>query len=235
MGTEKCRKHNSDVVLGIVFIIVGVMIGLRYLDIQSQFINKFLLCWQTLLILVGILISVISRKRISGTVLIMIGSLFLLPKIFEFAVNLHKFLWPSLFVLLGGLIIFKHMKYKNMIKMQKDLNNYLNEFIILGGRERIVRSNNFQGGKTTAILGGLDLDLTEVDIKDDIVVIEASAFLGGCSFVVSPDWDVRVSTLQFIGGVTDRRVVSPMNKDKKVKKLIISGAVILGGIEVKTK
>ena len=58
---------------------------------------------------------------------------------------------------------------------------------------------------------------------------------GGSTFIVPPDWNVRVEVTPLFGGFTDKRAASTQDtgvKDPR-KELFITGFVMFGGGEVK--
>ncbi len=96
-------------------------------------------------------------------------------------------------------------------------------------------SQDFQGGDITAIFGGIELDLTEANIQTNEATLAITAIFGGVEVRVPPNWQVAFRGAPIFGGVEDKtrtsRVVDPANPNLKV--LVITGAVIFGGLEIK--
>ncbi len=97
MNKEPQQKENSRVVLAFILIGIGVVWILRRLGIYFDIhlgdlffpfrqlfhgIGHVIFSWPMILIIIGLVLM--SGKRKSGIVLIIIGGVFLLPRIFQF-------------------------------------------------------------------------------------------------------------------------------------------------------
>ena len=110
--------------------------------------------------------------------------------------------------------------------------SYLNEFAIMGGGDRIVRSQDFRGGEVTAIMGGFAIDLRGAAIAGDSATINVFTLWGGVELKVPEDWSVVISAVPILGGTTNSARAFRQG-DAAAKTLIVKGAAIMGGIEVK--
>jgi hypothetical protein len=68
-------------------------------------IGKIIFSWQLILILVGIIL--LAGRRSSGIVLIVLGGLFLIPKLLAFQIHTIPFLIPLVLVAVGVTLIIK--------------------------------------------------------------------------------------------------------------------------------
>ena len=125
MERETARKENSRVLLAIVLIAVGGLWLLRkigfyiefppihlheiFFPVQNFFAGwgEFLFSWQVVFIVIGLLL--LAGKRSVGFILIVIGGIFLLPKIIFFPPLAISFLLPALFIGAGIALIAKHI------------------------------------------------------------------------------------------------------------------------------
>ncbi|SHF03076.1 hypothetical protein SAMN05444274_103299 [Mariniphaga anaerophila] len=116
-------KENSRLTLAVVLIILGVLwllhklgsvfevMGLHLrnliLPFKSLFVNwgSFIFSWQMILILVGLVL--LAGKRSSGLVLIVLGGLFLAPKILAFPHISLTFILPVILIGAGVALIAK--------------------------------------------------------------------------------------------------------------------------------
>ena len=114
---NKPQKNNSRIVLAYVLIGVGVLWILRrlgfYIDLPNinwqgiffpirQFFHgwgHFIFSWQMILIIVGLIL--LAGKRSVGIVFIIIGGVFILPKIFYFPGLTFSFFIPVLLIGIG--------------------------------------------------------------------------------------------------------------------------------------
>jgi hypothetical protein len=109
---------------------------------------------------------------------------------------------------------------------------YLNEFAIMGGGDRIVRSQDFRGGEVTAIMGGFGIDLRGAAISGDSATIHVFALWGGVEFKVPEEWNVVMAGVPILGAFTNS-AASFRPGEASARTLIVKGTVIMGGVEVK--
>lgn len=120
----KTENDNSKLVLAFALILIGVIWILRklglYFDINFSIPNllfpirnlvhslpPFLFSWPMVLIIVGLVLF--AGKRSSGVVLMIIGGIFLIPKIFALPGLTISFLLPALLVGIGISMVLKHV------------------------------------------------------------------------------------------------------------------------------
>lgn len=117
------KKDNSRITLAIVLIVLGMiwlvqragpvfeMTGLQFkylfIPFKHIFVNwgNFLFSWQLVLIIVGLLL--LAGKRSFGIVLIVLGGLFLAPKILVFPHITFSFIFPVILIGAGIALIAK--------------------------------------------------------------------------------------------------------------------------------
>lgn len=112
--SEKITDRRS--LLGIFLVIVGGLILLENVGIISTAINEYIFSWQSLLIAIGFLNLSHRKNNPFGYILIIIGVLFLIPKVFHVHLDFSGYFLPILLVGLGILILFKrheHDQWKN--------------------------------------------------------------------------------------------------------------------------
>lgn len=121
MNNEPQKKDNSRVVLAFVLIGIGVLWILRklgfYIDLPTihwgtvffpfrQFFHQFghiIFSWPMILIIIGLVLM--AGKRKSGIVFIIVGGLFLLPRIFLFHGLTVSLLLPLLLIGIGVALV----------------------------------------------------------------------------------------------------------------------------------
>lgn len=112
-----------------------------------------------------------------------------------------------------------------------DLIDYVN---IFSGGERQIVSQNFKGGKISAIFGGIELDLTKASLAPGYSELEIACVFGGATIIVPDDWHISIQVTPILGGFSDSRKLSPGRTVDPAKHLIIKGVVVFGGGEVKS-
>jgi len=234
-----CSKHDGVPFVGIFLIGLGLVFLLDRMHIIPQFWRELIISWQALLIFIGLINVFKSHARFPGIILILVGSAFLLPEIVSIPFETRQLIWPVVLIGVGLLIVFKTRSIKppRIFHSETETQNgqeKIEEVAIFGGGKRVITSQNLQGGNVSAIFGGLELDLTEADLSEETAVLEVACIFGGVTIIVKPEWDVQVQVATILGGFDDKRKVYKRD-DSAVprKRLIIKGAAIFGGGEVK--
>lgn len=257
---KKMGKRNSDRINGShdnrkwtgIFILV---VGLVYLLKQMNFpIPYWVFTWATSLIVVGLYIGIKNNFRDSTWfILVIIGTVWLLDDITP-SYNLHRYIWPVGLMLVGFFFIirpkknnlntadyddkkvdFKETKSNNSHPTNTD--NYSNEdwvdaTAIFGGIKKVIVSKNFKGGDITAIMGGVELNLSQADFTGKIY-LDATNLMGGTKLIIPPTWYVKSEVLAIFGGVEDKRDIRSTTIDPN-KILVLAGTCIFGGLEIKS-
>ena len=109
---------------------------------------------------------------------------------------------------------------------------------ILGGVTERNVSQDFRGGRLTAFLGGVSVDLREAEIVEKPVRIYVSAILGGVEISVPQHWNVKKDVRPIAGGVDDRRPLVRHHDDDdgppdNAPDLVVTGSVLLGGLLIR--
>ncbi len=102
---------------------------------------------------------------------------------------------------------------------------------VLCGRDLRFDSEVFTGAMLSAVLGGIELDLRNAIIREN-VVIEAKTVLGGIDIYVPNYVRVVVNCTPILGGV-DNKTITPMGADEKTITIYLNATCVLGGIDVK--
>ena len=102
---------------------------------------------------------------------------------------------------------------------------------VMDGWEGAVTSKSFQGGNVRAVMGGVELDLTDVVIENRPAIIQATIVMGGVLVRVPIDWKVEIEASQTMCGVEDDRE-HPAFDDDVIPDLVIAGKVIMGGLQI---
>ena len=92
-------------------------------------------------------------------------------------------------------------------------------------------SQNFKGGKMTALFGGVHLDFSKAKLAPGENQFEISCIFGGGKIYVPKNWKVIVNVTSVFGGIDDKRYIN-FEAQTTEGVLIIKGAVIFGGCEI---
>lgn len=227
---------NRRALFGLFLVTVGVFWILIRLDLIPQVWTDILISWQMLLIGIGIF-SIIGGNRTAGTILIIIGGFFLLDEVVIIPYKIRQIGWPLLIIGVGLALMLTHRKRK--IEPPKfDVGiagtEYFDDFVIFGGREIIINTKSFLGGKITSIFGGAEYDLRQTNLSENGAIIDCVCIFGGSSFRVPPDWNIKNEISTVFGAFTDKRGVSVHGVYPNPEKtLVLKGFSAFGGVEVK--
>lgn len=114
----------------------------------------------------------------------------------------------------------------------------VNATAILGGITEPNASRDFRGGRLTAFLGGVSVDLREAHIIEKPARIHVTAILGGVEITVPQHWNVKKDVQPIAGGVAERRLPLQHPEDDgplpdNAPDLIVTGSVLLGGLLIR--
>lgn len=209
---------------GIVFVLVGMGLTLDIFEILP-FMQYFGMWWPVLLIIFGLIELVADPRRyLSALIMIGVGAMFQLDKLYDFQISVWSLLLPFVLIVVGIRIIFGSQK-----KVETDAKpaDYTNTTAIFGASEVSSSSKQYKGGIMTALFGGAKIDLTKAKIEDT-AVIDVNVAFGGGDIIIPENWIVNVDVLPIFGGVGNH---SKVPDDGKV--LIVRGIVAFGGVEIK--
>ena len=230
------RGADSRLIVGIIFLLLGVYFLLSNLDLISFQLPDFITSWQVFLILIGLLLLA-SRERIGGGItLVAIGIVCLLPEFFDITVEeiIQQF-WPVAFLIIGAVLLFRRSQEKKTINYFDDERNalaYLDETAILGGNDRLITSNRFQGGRITTLLGGNEVNLVNARLADGQHELDIFTLFGSTELTVPRDWNVTVDVTTIVGSFEDRRHPPADFVTDASKELIVKGLVLFGAGEL---
>jgi len=243
MVTEKPKEmenHNSSnkrFYFGVALIVFGGLLVLEKLGIIPNSISDILISWQMILIGIGVF-SLIGGNKTSGTILVVIGSFFLIGDVVYIPYEIRQIGWPLIIIAFGVVLLVTHSHKKNSVAHSK-INgkseiDYFDDFVIFGGREVQINAQNFYGGKTISIFGGTEYDFNLAQLSPNGAVVDCVSIFGGCGFKVPHDWTVKNEVTAIFGAFSDKRG-SSLNHiiPDPSKTLIIKGFTAFGGIEIK--
>jgi len=234
-------QNDRRIWLGVLLLVVGGAWLLNVINIIPYHIAYYLFSWKTLLIVIGVYFIGARKKMGAGVIFIALGLLFWLEDLdfFDFF-NFHiwSIIWPVIIIIIGISLITRRSGPSGFYSSTSDegkadgAQDYVDDFAIFGGRERTVNSQNFQGGKVTAMFGGSEIDLRAADLAKGTNVLDIFVMFGGSHIIVPPDWTVRVEVFSLLGGFGDKRYSDLKVIPNPDKVLVIKGFVMFGGGEV---
>ncbi|MHB1688758.1 MAG: LiaF transmembrane domain-containing protein [Ignavibacteriaceae bacterium] len=231
------NTSNTRVLLGIIFIFIGGFYLLSTLDYINLSVPHIIFSFPFIIFIAGIVILINSNNKAFGLLLLFLGALFLVPKVFPNVYYNRDLFLPVLFIAFGIYIIFKRSinwnYYRGRLNHQAT-KDALDDVSIFGGGHKQIITDNFLGGNITAIFGGSEIDLTQCKLSAGENVIDVLLLFGGISIYVPKDWDVRVNVTPMFGGFSHKIRRDPSLPVDATRTLIIKGVAIFGGGEIKS-
>lgn len=226
-------KKFGNILWGLVFIVVGCIIGLNALGITD--IDIFFDGWWTLFIIIPCFIGLFKDSEKTGNLIgLLIGVVLLLScqGLLQFDM-VWKLLVPAILIAIGLSFIFKdtintkiNSEIKKLNQNKKGDTEYSATF---GGQDVKLDNEEFKGADLTAVFGGVKCDLTKSIITSD-QVINANAIFGGIEIYVPSNVQIKVKSTPIFGGVTNK---TTQKIDDNSHTIYINAVSIFGGVEIK--
>jgi LiaF transmembrane domain len=249
----------GGMIIGLGILTVGVLfllrnVGVLYFDDIGQY-------WPVILIVVGIskLTNTHSASSVtSGLIIGGIGTLFLLRNLGYIYGDIGQYIWPGILIAVGLSILVKHLEGRdqgwnagppppgvaqgsggNPFPPRSGFNtatsgaNFLYAECVFSGTRRKIESQDFEGGKVTAVFGGAEIDLRSAGTKRDEISIKAEAVFGGIELWVPAHWQTIVRGTGVFGGFEDKTFPATPGSSAKAPRLVVTGAAVFGGVVVK--
>jgi len=214
---------------------LGLFLIADLADIVPWRLRDFIFTWQALLIFLGLIFLSNKENKGTGIVLIAIGSFFLLPRFFDVPYYWRSLFWPSLLIVLGLVIIFSSRRSGRTdmfgANRRSSSEDWLDDVSVFGGGDKLITSQQFQGGKLTHIFGGSKVDFTRAKLAPGKNYLEVVMIFGGTKLIVPESWNVKIEVTSVFGGFSDKRVKTIVVSDSD-RSLHISGVNVFGGGEI---
>lgn len=230
MTTKRPVISFTRLVFGLAVIVFGAVLTLQNLEIVDA--EELIPYWPVLLIAVGI--AGAFNRTYSGFVfaafMVGFGAWLLAFNLGYVAEEPWDYFWPMVLIILGVNLVLGGLRkgpFRNR-KGDRLEGLYTSAFAFMSGQELQNSSDDFRGADLTAIMGGLDLDLTKAQVAEDVPVIRTFAFWGGVDVKVPPEWRVQSRVLPLMGAYED----TTESSDSEGPVVLIKGAAIMGGVGI---
>jgi predicted membrane protein len=243
----------KKIVTGVIIIMLGAFLLFNNLGLLDPFVFHIVISWQTLLIAIGSVLFFDNKKdhhhKHAGAILVFIGVLFLLPKIF--GVHLGGIIVPVLIISAGLYFIISSAVKKNRkgffdYKHFNDFDKMAFEDTFIDSEDLIKREYVFTGSKERwtygvvknveieAVFSGVELDFTQMELSDEVktVHIKVSAVFSGITLYVPAEWNILFQKTGTFGTFTDKRPRSVI-QSAGGKAVLLEVEAVFGGGEIK--
>jgi predicted membrane protein len=255
------RRHSGPggIIVGTSVLLVGVLFLLENFGLVH--VRRLWEYWPVILIAWGVATATSSRHggRVWGGMIAIAGVILLLGNLHIIDQSIWRFIWPLFLIGVGLRILYRAARRRrrwgngnppdgpppeggpptggsptgepSADRGRRSEPGRLDEWAVFGGSRRRVDSQDFKGGETFAIFGGVELDLRSAIITQDEVVIDATALFGGVDIQVPENWNVAVEGHGIFGGYDDK-TLHAMPEDAR-PRVVITGSAVFGGVVVK--
>lgn len=222
------KQTAIRIITGVLITAIGVGALLGALNI-FPFWDIFEIWWPFLVILGGVfvLIGDLRRNYIWGIMLLIVGVLLLLRAHGVLDFNTLSLVIPIVIIAAGLSVVLQSRNRSQPIEATKDSDDIS---VIFSGSETSNKSQDYKGGRATAIFGGATLDLRDAKIKKT-ATLDVFVLCGGVELRVPRDWKVVSKAAPIAGGI-ENKAQGDDTHDGPV--LVLTGSVTFGGVEIKT-
>ena len=240
--TANRRAATGTLVSGLVVAGIGVVLLLdRFGIVESGIVWRF---WPAIFCVIGLVRLIEANntgEQIWGGFFISLGTLLILHEFGYIRYGIGQ-LWPLIMIVAGLLLAWQAKEIREGRRgfcmsrpfgPRPDGGGPLSSVAIFGGIERRLEGMIGDGGNLLAFFGGFKIDLSRADMEGERTVIDATAIFGGGEIIIPEWWKVSVEGLGIFGGYVDKTRHVP-RPDRPVKTVVVRGAAIFGGIEVKS-
>ena len=238
-STNNNNPQIKKYLVGVFIIAAGFLLLLSNTGFLPREIKHIFFSWPMLLIGIGLISFVSSESRTPGMIMIAIGTIFLVPKVFDFPFSAWNLLWPMILIGIGVLILTKRVPRNGWRPRQLTPGKQTfedgfihEENIFSGGKQRVIHQV-FRGGHINCVFGGSEVDLTQATLGEGQNELEINTIFGGVTLIVPADWRIQMKMTSIMGGFSDKRAYIRETADS-TKVLVIKGSTIFGGGEIKS-
>jgi predicted membrane protein len=232
---EHLHLTNNRVIIGVILVLAGLFLVIRNTGIFPDFIDHVIFSWPMLLVAIGLVMTLGATEKTAGIIIMAVGGFFMIPLLFRETFHMYNMFWPSIFIIIGIIFIVTRRRGWNASSSKGIIgDDYIDYVNVFSGGERQIVSENFKGGKITAIFGGTELDLSKARLAPGRNELEIACIFGGATIIVPDTWFVTIEVTPVLGGFSDTRKLGPGRTVESSSQLVIKGAVVFGGGEVKS-
>lgn len=222
---------TGRLLFGAILLTLGTLWTLDNLGLMDA--SEVLRFWPSVLILFGV--SRLfgwggPRTPLLGGILTFVGAQLLLGELNLFHFSLLQ-LWPVVLILAGASILWRSLRGPGLSVDEVEQASEFSVLAIMGANKRRVTSTAFHSADISAMMGGVELDLSEARAAGDRVYLDVFAWWGGIDIMVPDGWKVESQGVPIMGAIEDN-TYPPVGEP--LATLVVRGVAIMGGVEIKS-
>jgi hypothetical protein len=210
--------------IALLIIVTGIVLLFANLDLFNMraIANDW---WPILIIMAGGISLIGNRTNVVWPLFIMgLGTLILLNTLGVADVEIGKIVWPAIVIGFGITMLLSSLGPRKRIQNTGD-----DITVIMAGTTNKNVANDYRGCKATAVMGGIEMDISHAIIKKE-AIIDVFVLMGGVELRVPENVIVKSRATCFLAGIEDK--TNPL-KTPDAPVLYVDGTIIMGGIEIK--
>lgn len=210
-----------------------VIIGLLYLleAMVPGFSVDAQIVWPILIIGFS-LNTILKRKKLDlfSSVILFIGLWFLLLNLGCIPSSLEGIFWPIIVIIAGLSIMLTSLGFQSKVRKLGKISTKGNTSYtgIFSGVEEKVKTKDFKGTTVYAVFGGVELDLRDIEIKEDVVITIYCAF-GGATIHMPKQYNIVMNSNAIFGGNDNK---CDVEYHEKGKTIYVNCTSVFGGAEL---
>jgi predicted membrane protein len=234
MSRRQYRSGTHGLFFGAIVVAVGCLLLLDNLGIVR--FHDIWQYWPVLLVAYGVSRIVDSRTPsgyVWGGVLALIGAFLLLDTLDIIVFNLAV-VWPLLLIAFGISVLVRALE-RNRYPAGAPLSTspVVGTHAFFADNKSGSDAKDFNGGEATAVFGAARFDLRNASMTVDEARIDVNVVFGEVEVRVPETWSVANRAAVIFAGVNDKTIHPKPDPNVKTPRLVITGAVIFGGITLR--
>ena len=221
---------SGRLIWGLIVLTLGILWTLDNLGQADA--SHFLRWWPIVALGWGIMLltGVTGRRRpVPGWIWTIVGGVSLLRPLGIANIDVFD-LWPMILIFIGAQLVMRAWQGADAHGQGIASGPRFDASAVLAGSQRKVVTQEFTSGDVNAVLAGTTLDFRPSKLATGRGVVDVFAMWGGIDLIVPPEWRVVSEVTPILGVFQDGTVVPA---DPNAPTLVIRGAVVMGGIEVR--
>jgi len=165
---------------------------------------------------------------------IIIGTLLILWGLSAFlGFDLFRFFFAIVIILIGVRILTGRRqwggweRWNNGEVVTSTSEDYLNEVVVFSPINKVVKSENFKGGKLSLVFAGGEINLSEVKTTLKEIDLNIVTVFAGAKLIIPKNWKVNTQGTAIFGGYD-----SKVQPGEGHVTLNLRGSAVFGGIEI---
>lgn len=234
---EVGQKKRNQSALGVILLIIG---GIWFANESGVSFPIWMFGFHNVFLLIGIYkLFKNGYNQFGAYVWILISLVLMLEHFLSW--EFRQYFLPLFLVVLGLTLIFNPIRWwrkrNSNIESVDEINdkhaidNGVSIQVFMGGVQKTITSNEFQGGTIYCFMGGVEVFFANSTFQDS-PIIEISNTMGGVELYLPANWEIKNNLSVYLGGVKDNRNKSKVESTSK-KYIQLKGTVIMGGVEIK--